>query len=117
MTAFFSESRPSAGVYFTSPVWSREEQLTMASMGALFLGSPPPRRITGSPLSRTMEAVRRRVFHLTGLEQGRAAHDGVDGRLVLGLASAQVDNWFALLPQHGGGLVQLESGRLGYGPC
>src|ERR1019366_6372046 len=51
MTAFFSESRPSAGVYFTSPVWSREEQLTMASMGALFLGSPPPRWITGSAFS------------------------------------------------------------------
>src|ERR1035441_2345880 len=57
MTAFFSESRPSAGVYFTSPVLSREEQLTMASMGALFLGSPPPRWITGSPFSRSMAAV------------------------------------------------------------
>jgi hypothetical protein len=57
MMAFFSESRPSAGVYFTSPVWSREEQLTMASMGALFLGSPPPRWMTGSPLSRSMAAV------------------------------------------------------------
>src|SRR5664280_769149 len=57
MTAFFSESRPSAGVYFTSPVCSREEQLTMASMGALLLGSPPPRWITGSPLSRSNAAV------------------------------------------------------------
>src|ERR1035441_6275202 len=57
MTAFFSERRPSAGVYFTSPVWSREEQLTIASMGALFLGSPPPRWITGSPFSRSMAAV------------------------------------------------------------
>src|ERR1017187_5839752 len=57
MTAFFNERRPSAGVYFTSPVCSREEQLTMASMGALFLGSPPPRWITGSPFSRSMAAV------------------------------------------------------------
>jgi hypothetical protein len=29
----------------------------MASMGALFLGSPPPRWMTGSPLSRSRAAV------------------------------------------------------------
>jgi hypothetical protein len=47
----------SAGVYFTSPVLRRAAQLTMASMGALLLGSPPPRWITGSPLSRSKAAV------------------------------------------------------------
>src|ERR1022692_172596 len=55
--AFFSERRPSAGVYLTSPVCRRDEQLTMASMGALFLGSPPPRWMTGSPLSLSRAAV------------------------------------------------------------
>ena len=57
MTAFFSAGMPSAGVYFTSPVCSRDEQLTMASMGALLLGSPPPRWITGSPFSLSKAAV------------------------------------------------------------
>src|ERR1019366_3228376 len=57
MMAFLSAGMPSAGVYFTSPVLSRDAQLTMASMGALLLGSPPPRWITGSPLSRSSAAV------------------------------------------------------------
>src|SRR5271157_1496840 len=57
MMAFLSAGMPSAGVYFTSPVLSRDAQLTMASMGALLFGSPPPRWITGSPLSRSKAAV------------------------------------------------------------
>src|ERR1035441_10651591 len=57
MMAFLSEGMPSAGVYFTSPVCSRAVQLTMASMGALLLGSPPPRWMTGSPFSFNNAAV------------------------------------------------------------
>src|ERR1039458_7288861 len=57
MIAFLSVRMPSAGVYLTSPVWSRDVQLTMASMGVLLLGSPPPRWMTGSPLSRSNAAV------------------------------------------------------------
>src|SRR5208337_3629201 len=57
MIAFLSAGMPSAGVYFTSPVLRRDAQLTMASMGALLFGSPPPRWITGSPLSRSSAAV------------------------------------------------------------
>ena len=48
---------PSAGVYRTSPVFSSAAQLTMASMGALLFGSPPPRWMTGSPFSLSSAAV------------------------------------------------------------
>src|SRR6516225_2840823 len=55
--AFFRSGRPSAGAYFTSPVLSCVAQFTTASIGALLLGSPPPRWMTGSPLSFSRVAV------------------------------------------------------------
>ena len=57
MMAFLSAGMPSGGVYLTSPVLSRAVQLTMASMGVLLFGSPPPRWMTGSPLSLSSAAV------------------------------------------------------------
>ena len=66
MIAFFNAGMPSAGVYFTSPVFS----------------------------------------------WFTAVDDGVDGRLALRLAAAEVDDGLALLAQQGRGLVQLQGGRL-----
>src|SRR5512141_3049492 len=57
MTAFFSAGMPSAGVYRISPVFSIDEQLMIASIGVRLLGSPPPRWMTGSPLSLSRAAV------------------------------------------------------------
>jgi len=56
MMAFFSDGRPSDGQYFTSPWLSFAAELRMAGMGVLFLGSPMPRWMTGSPRSRSSRA-------------------------------------------------------------
>src|ERR1700757_1249011 len=57
MMAFFKSGKPSAGAYFTSPVLSCVAQFTTASIGALLLGSPPPRWMMGSPLFLSRAAV------------------------------------------------------------
>src|SRR5271169_2440373 len=57
MMAFLRAGMPSGAVYRISPVLRREVQLMTASMGALDLGSPPPRWMTGSPFSRRRAAV------------------------------------------------------------
>src|SRR5581483_1393055 len=51
MMARLSEGRPSVGTYLTSPVCNLAAELRIAVIGALFLGSPIPRWMTGSPLS------------------------------------------------------------------
>ena len=56
MMAFLSDGRPSVGEYLMSPVTSFDAVLRMAFSGALFLGSPIPRWMTGSPRSRSNRA-------------------------------------------------------------
>ena len=54
----------------------------------------------------------RRISDFAGMQQRRAVDDGVDGRLALRLAAAQVNDRLALFPEQRGGLVQLQSHRL-----
>src|SRR3990172_12863258 len=56
MMAFLREGIPSVGVYWMSPRLSMAAELNTALMGVLFLGSPMPRLITGSPRSRSRRA-------------------------------------------------------------
>src|SRR5574339_451194 len=50
------EGSPSGGVYFTSPLVNFAAEAITAAMGVLFLGSPIPRLMTGSPRSRNKRA-------------------------------------------------------------
>ena len=61
------------------------------------------------------DAVGRRVPDLARIEQGRAVDDCVNGCAALRFAATQVDDRFALLPENGCGLVQLQGRRFGYG--
>ena len=56
MIAFLSEGMPSVGVYLTSPLLNLAAELNIAVIGALFLGSPIPRWMTGWPRSRNSRA-------------------------------------------------------------
>ena len=55
--AFLSAGIPSAGAYLTSAELRRDAAETIASIGALLLGSPPPKWITGSPFSFSIAAL------------------------------------------------------------
>src|SRR5512140_2959112 len=57
MIAFLRAGIPSAGVYLMSPVFRTWAELMIALIGAFDFGSPPPRWMTGSPLSRSIVAV------------------------------------------------------------
>ncbi len=50
---FFNDGVPSGGEYLTSPEVNRAEELKIAVIGALLIGSPIPKLITGSPRSRS----------------------------------------------------------------
>ncbi len=68
-------------------------------------------------LLQRRDAVGGRVLDVAGVELGRRAQDGGDGRLVLRLPGAEVDDRFALLAEHARLLVQAQRRRFGDRAC